>query len=160
MYVRDWFLLGGAAAIVIFVIYRAIRDKAESDALTSPFDGTSKQIIERVVAELASRKEHSFCTFDLATDRSIWFQVNGTALAQSAFAWIEPGNPVPKLLALGIPIPEGMEIVENEMFDRQVVVFNCEPLSPAEWADLIDATFKRAHGAADDYGLRGWVTRA
>ena len=52
-----------------------------------------------------------------------------------------------------IVMPEGWD-------DAEEVTFECEPMSPVDWATLIDSIMRKVHRLPADYRGRGWVSQA
>ncbi len=146
---------------VILIAYVAVFSEKDSPAVFSGENRTQRNLIVEVLQELGSRKRESFCTFEYVDDSTVWFQVSGRDLSTGNLPWPIAGDPIVELAKLHAPAPNGLKLTHDDTHEeRRVITFDCEPTTPAAWADFINAVFQTVHALPDDGRLRGWVTRA
>ena len=158
---------GGLVVVFVLVVGAAVLvdemfGEQDSKPIGSDETVTSSDLYVNVLEDLSDRKHDSFATFEVEGNPGVWFQVNGSDLIQGNCPWPSSDAPVGVMLGqLGVTAPQDFKIVADDVYEgTRVVTFECAPLPPTEWANLIDAFFVRVHGLPEGYRVKGWVTRA
>jgi hypothetical protein len=144
------------------ILFEKLFGERDSKPIASGNTRGTREVYVSVLDDLASRKNDSFATFEAAARPGLWFKVNGSELVQGNCPWPGTDEQVGVMLGrLGIAVPEDFQIVADDPYEgTRVITFECAPMPPPEWANLIDAFFARVYGLAPDYQVKGWVTRA
>ncbi|UCC32042.1 MAG: hypothetical protein JSU86_07130 [Phycisphaerales bacterium] len=138
------------------------RGEKDSEPVFSGPERSPTDVYVQVLRDLQGRQQESFCTFESVNGLEFFFQVSGRELAVGncslPLGTAEVGK---ELTRHGIAVPDGFAVQEDRTYQgNRVVTFECEPMSPVDWAALIDSIMRKVHRFSADYRVKGWVSQA
>jgi hypothetical protein len=138
------------------------RGEKDSEPVFSGPERTPTDVYVQVLRDLQGRQEESFCTFESVNSLRCFFQVYGRELAAGNCSLpLRIVEVEEELTGHGIAVPGGFTVQEDRTYQgNRVVTFECEPLSPVDWAALIDSIMRKVHRLSADYRVKGWVSQA